>query len=497
MIAVLDYGIGNLRSAQKALAHLGADARLVSEPAATHGADGVVLPGVGAFGACARALSASGLHEVVLDAVRTGVPVLGLCVGFQLFFEGSQESPGERGLGLIGGTLRVLPAGVKRPQMQWNRTHPVAGRDSALLAPFAGELAAGQPPWFYYVHSYAAFPEGEAGDACVATCDYGVRIVSAVERGGIVRDAVPPREVRPCGPCAARRLRGVVRAQEIRHRCPCRRYGRPGQRGRGGLMELLPAVDVLAGSAVRLTRGDFASVVEYGDPVARARAYAEGGSRWVHVVDLAAARSGEPASADLVAALLAALEPFGARMQLGGGVRDAGRAEALLAAGVARVVLGTAALERADLVEQLATAHPGRIAVGLDHRVVADAGRSRTRVVAVAGWERNLPVGLLEAAARFESLPLGALVVTDIGRDGMLGGPDLAGYGELLAATSLPVVASGGVGSREDLAALAALEVAGRRLAGVVVGKALLDGRLSLPEALAACAGTTSPAGGR
>jgi glutamine amidotransferase len=182
VIAVLDYGIGNLRSAQKDLVHLGADARLVSEPAAAAHATGVVLPGVGAFGACASALEASGLDAVVRDALGAGVPVLGLCVGFQLFFDGSEESPGVAGLGLVPGTLRLLPAGVKRPQMQWNQTHRLEGRPSVLLAPFASQ----QPPWFYYVHSYAAFLEdGEDGQAAVATCDYGTQVVAAVERDGL------------------------------------------------------------------------------------------------------------------------------------------------------------------------------------------------------------------------------------------------------------------------------------------------------------------------
>jgi glutamine amidotransferase len=180
VIAVLDYGIGNLRSAEKALVHLGADARLVRDPAGASGADGVVLPGVGAFGACAEALRASGLDRVVLDAAGEGLPVLGLCVGFQLLFERSEESTGERGLGLLGGTLRLLPAGVKRPQMQWNLTPAVAGRRSRLFEPFAGVA-----PWFYYVHSYAALAEDDPDGACVATCEYGAPIVAAVERGSL------------------------------------------------------------------------------------------------------------------------------------------------------------------------------------------------------------------------------------------------------------------------------------------------------------------------
>jgi imidazole glycerol-phosphate synthase subunit HisH len=175
VIAVLDYGIGNLRSAQKALAHLGADARLVTEPDEAVGAAGVVLPGVGAFGRCAEALRASGLDNVALDAARDATPFLGICVGFQLLFEGSEEAPGTPGLGLLAGTVRRLAPGVKHPQMQWNRLERVAGRPSRMLA------ALPDAPWVYFVHSFSP----EVGQDTVATCDYGGTVVAAAEREGI------------------------------------------------------------------------------------------------------------------------------------------------------------------------------------------------------------------------------------------------------------------------------------------------------------------------
>lgn len=173
MIAVLDYGIGNLRSAEKALQHVGADARLVADPADAAGADGVVLPGVGAFGPCMEALMASGHDRVVRQAVADDVPFLGICIGMQLLYEASEESPGVAGLGILPGVVRRLPAGVKQPQMQWNRLE-LEGR--------AGECplleGIGPEPWVYFVHSYAA----PAGDAVVATCDYGGPVVAVVGR---------------------------------------------------------------------------------------------------------------------------------------------------------------------------------------------------------------------------------------------------------------------------------------------------------------------------
>ncbi|MBW3645945.1 MAG: imidazole glycerol phosphate synthase subunit HisH [Actinobacteria bacterium] len=170
MVAVLDYGIGNLRSAQKALVRVGADARLTADPALVADAAGVVLPGVGAFGRCMEALRQARLDRVALDAVAGGVPFLAICVGMQLLYEGSEESPGVPGLGVLPGTVRRLPDGVKRPQMQWNRLDLVG--EPALVAGLA------RPVWAYFVHSFAA----EAGDHVVATCDYGGSVAAAVER---------------------------------------------------------------------------------------------------------------------------------------------------------------------------------------------------------------------------------------------------------------------------------------------------------------------------
>ncbi len=172
-IAVLDYGIGNLRSAEKALQHVGAAARLVTDAATVEAADGVVLPGVGAFGACARALGESGLEEPARTALAAGVPFFGVCVGFQLLYEDSVESPGARGLGVFAGTVGPLPPGVKHPQMQWN-TLDVVG--DGTPAPLRG---LGEHPWVYFVHSYAP----PVGSETVAVCDYGGPVAALVTRG--------------------------------------------------------------------------------------------------------------------------------------------------------------------------------------------------------------------------------------------------------------------------------------------------------------------------
>jgi glutamine amidotransferase len=180
-IAVLDYGIGNLRSAQKALEHVGADARLTSDPRLVREAAGVVLPGVGNFGRCMEALRSSGLDEVALEAIDSERPFLGICVGMQMLYKGSDESPDVPGLGIIDARVKLLPEGVKRPQMQWNLLEPPPRRAGASTLP--SQLLDGleQPTWVYFVHSYAA----QLTDEVVAVCDYGAPITAAIERGNL------------------------------------------------------------------------------------------------------------------------------------------------------------------------------------------------------------------------------------------------------------------------------------------------------------------------
>jgi imidazole glycerol-phosphate synthase subunit HisH len=173
VIAVVDYGIGNLRSAEKALQHLGADARLTDAAGEIAAADAVVLPGVGNFGACMRALRSSGLEAVTRAAATDGRPFLGICVGMQMLFEGSDESPDVAGLGIVAGRITRLPETVRLPQMGWNTLEPQG--DPRLLAGLA------DPAWCYFVHTYA--PEPTDPSVVAAWCDYGRRFAAAIERG--------------------------------------------------------------------------------------------------------------------------------------------------------------------------------------------------------------------------------------------------------------------------------------------------------------------------
>lgn len=201
LVAVLDYGIGNLRSAQKALERVGADARLTADRGLIADAAAVVLPGVGAFGACMDALRDCRLDEVATEAALDHRPFLGVCVGMQLLYEGSEESPGVVGLGVLPGDLRLLPPSVKRPQMQWNLVD--VRRPSALFASII------DPVWVYFVHSYAADPDGES---VVATCDYGGPVAAAVERPGLWATQFHPEK---SGSVGLEILRGFVDSARV------------------------------------------------------------------------------------------------------------------------------------------------------------------------------------------------------------------------------------------------------------------------------------------
>lgn len=242
------------------------------------------------------------------------------------------------------------------------------------------------------------------------------------------------------------------------------------------MIDLYPAIDLRDGKCVRLKQGDYSQETVYGgDPVAIAQEFEEDGARWIHVVDLDAARTGRPENRDVVQAIAANV---GVPVQSGGGIRDEFSAEALLGVGVARIVIGTAALEQPQMVRRLASRHPGRVAVGLD---------ARSGEAAVRGWTEGSGVTVLEAIGWFADAGVAAFIVTDIARDGMLTGPDVEGLSSVLQAVhGADVIASGGVSSLDDLRGLAALEVDGRGLAGVIVGKAIYEGVFTVSEALKA-----------
>lgn len=240
-------------------------------------------------------------------------------------------------------------------------------------------------------------------------------------------------------------------------------------------MILYPAIDLKDGACVRLQRGAMERATVYSDdPAAQAVAWQDAGCAWLHVVDLNGAFAGQSVNAPAVAAILTAAR---VPVQLGGGLRDMAAIERWLHAGVTRVILGSAAVKTPELVHQACRAFPGRIAVGID---------ARAGFVATEGWANTSDILATELALRFEDAGVAAVIYTDIGRDGMLTGLNLEQTFDLAARLQTPVIASGGVGTLADLQLLRAQAPAGVK--GVIVGRALYDGRVGVAEALAALA---------
>ena len=236
-------------------------------------------------------------------------------------------------------------------------------------------------------------------------------------------------------------------------------------------MILFPAIDLKDGNCVRLRHGEMATATVFNDdPGAQAAAFAAQGFAWVHIVDLNGAFAGRPVNGSAVDAILAAVN---IPVQLGGGIRDLATIELWLSKGVRRVILGTAAVRDPELVRNACRKFPGQIAVGIDAR----EGR-----VAVAGWAETSDITAIELAKRFEDAGVAAIVFTDIGRDGALGGLNLEGTVAVAKATSIPVIASGGLASLTDIEALLRPENA--RLEGAITGRALYDGRIDPAKAL-------------
>lgn len=240
-------------------------------------------------------------------------------------------------------------------------------------------------------------------------------------------------------------------------------------------MIIFPAIDLKGGQVVRLAEGDMDRATIYGDdPAAQARAFADAGADHLHVVDLDGAFAGHAVNAEAVEHIVRA---FPGRVQLGGGIRDRAAIERWLALGVARVVIGTAALEHPDLVREAARDFPGRIVVAVD---------ARDGYVATRGWADVSEVRVTDLAGRFADAGAAALLFTDVGRDGLLKGCNVPATQALAHATAIPVIASGGVAGIADIEALAAANagIAPGRIEGVITGRALYDGRLGLAHAI-------------
>lgn len=443
-VVVVDSGVGNIPNAVRGLTRAGARVALSADPAVVARASRLVLPGVGAFPAAMMRLRRRGLDEAVRLAASRNAPVLGICLGHQVLFESSREFGDTAGLGLIPGRVDALPPHVRVPHTGWNR----------LRVTVADPVLAGvEDAWFSFVHSFAAVPA--AAEHVVATVDAGgVEVCAVARRGSVWGVQFHPEK----SAAAGRRLL----ANFLAYPAPA---GDPP-------LEIIPAVDLAGGRAVRLRQGrrEALRVVD-GDPVALAVRLAAAGASRLHLVDLDAAFG----DGDNLAVVAAIRRRVTCPVQVGGGVRSGALARRLWDAGVDRVVLGTAAVRDPALLADLVGEAPERLVVAADVR----GGE-----VVVAGWTEGAGRDLATFAAAMGRAGVRHLLVTAVERDGTGAGPDLEVLEEAMAGFGPGVIASGGVGSPADVAALAPL--AARGLAGVVVGSLLVDGGATLGELRAA-----------
>ena len=391
-VAIIDYGSGNLHSAAKAFERAARGMEqpepilVTRDPERVWRADRVVLPGVGAFADCKKGLDSldgmvQALNEVVRDKAR---PFFGICVGMQLMAERGREYVVTEGLGWIAGDVeKITPndENLKIPHMGWNTLEPL--REHPVL-----ETAAARRQGPSRLFRALLSPEG---------CERG-------RRGGA-------RELWRAGDGDRRQGHGDRHAVSPGEE-PALRPGADRELSEVEAVILFPAIDLKNGECVRLEQGDMARATVFNtNPAAQARAFQDQGFEYLHVVDLDGAFAGKPVNAQAVEAMLKVVSM---PVQLGGGIRDMKTVEGWLAKGIARVIIGTAAVRDPALVKQAAKTFPGRVAVGLD---------ARDGKVAVEGWAETSQVTALEIAQRFEDAGVAAIIFTDIARDGLVEGP--------------------------------------------------------------------------
>jgi cyclase len=473
-VAVVDYGIGNLRSAHRALLHLGADARLTSSVTEIEASDAVVLPGVGAFGACAAALREHGFEAPLQQAIASGLPFMGICIGMQLLFQGSEESPGAEGLGILDGIVRMLPPTVKRPQMQWNRVQWVVAPGTASLR---SVLLEGLPAmdeggeFFYFVHSYAP----ELRQETTGVCTYGVPFTACLEKdnlfatqfhpeksskaglkvlGNFLAHASKPHVQRPRveqqSPGLA--LEAVIRSSQSTSQIPSQAAKSPAP----SYVRIIPCLDMAAGRVVKGVR--FEDLRDAGDPAELALRYDTQGADEVTFLDVAASAENRDT---LVNVVKRTAEQLFVPLTVGGGVRKLDDAKLLLRAGADKVSVNSAAVANPKLVTEMALELGNQcVVVAIDARRRGDGVHRREDLDSLPsqGWEvythggRN-PTGLdaLEWAQRCEEAGAGELLVTSMDADGVGAGFDIALLKAITDRVDIPVIASGGAGSPEHL----------------------------------------------
>lgn len=422
-LVIVDSGVANLASIAGAFRRLGATIEVTADPVIVRNAQRIVLPGVGAFGAGMSALKQNNLEQPIRGAVSAGTPLLGVCLGMQLLCEGSDEAPGISGLGIIAGTCRLLPSEVRIPHLGWNSVTPEPG------ARFVTHGVAA------FAHSYAL--QQQPRDAIPAWATHGVRFIAGLERGPVLACQFHPELSGGYGAALLERwLTGRAASPE----------SAPDDAGTGGLRRrLIPCLDVRDGRVVKGVR--FQNLRDAGDPAEQAARYEAQGADEIVILDIGAAPEGRETQVETVRAVRAAIR---IPLTVGGGVRSVDDARHLLAAGADKISVNTAAVQRPALVSELARAFGCQcIVLAIDARRAGGGGR--WEVLVRGGRDTALP-DAVAWARQGEQLGAGEILLTSWDRDGTRAGHDVDLLRAVAGAVRVPVIASGGVGTRDHVA---------------------------------------------
>lgn len=436
MIAIIDYNAGNIASVKNALASLGYQSIVTSDPRAILRADKVIFPGQGRAGPAMANLQASGLDKVIK---KITAPFLGICLGMQLLLPYSEEDS-TRDLGIIPGRARRWPnKKLPIPQMGWN-TVTQTGADMLLV----------DMPDTFYCYFANSYYVDTAPEFTLGTTTYGATVSAAI----IKKDNFYGTQFHP-------EKSGNLGIQVLKNFCELGKTT-------ANKTVLIPAIDIIDGVAVRLRQGDYGRQTAYrSKPLAIAKSLVRAGAQYLHLIDLEGARAGVPRNQKTV---LEIARNVSVPVQVGGGIRDFATATQYLDAGVARVILGTAAVNKPETVKKLISRYgPGRVVVAVDGR----NGR-----VATNGWLRTSAKSVLKFLKELRRLGVTTIIYTDVKRDGMLRGPNFRAIAKILR-TPLKVIIAGGVTTIKDAERLSALGAD-----GVIIGKAVYEGRFNLKSAL-------------
>jgi imidazole glycerol phosphate synthase glutamine amidotransferase subunit len=421
---IVDSGVANLASIAGAFQRLHATAVVTDDPAIVRGAARLVLPGVGAFGAGMTALRARGLDAAIRDVAARGAPTLGICLGMQLLCEASEETPGVAGLGVVAGTCRRLPPQVRIPHLGWNSVTPDPEPGARFVT--AGVAA--------FANSYA-LRESPPGWTTAWTT-HGVPFIAALERGPTLACQFHPELSGAYGAALLERwLTGRA--------APLGPVGN-GASGGGLLRRIIPCLDVQDGRVVKGIR--FQDLRDAGDPAEQAARYEAQGADEIVILDVAASATGRDTQVETVRRVRAAIR---IPLTVGGGLRTVEDARHLLSAGADKVSVNTAAVRRPALLTELAQAFGCQcVVLAIDARRAAEGWD----VLVIGGRESARP-DAIAWAREGEQLGAGEILLTSWDRDGTRAGHDLALLRAVSAAVRVPVIASGGIGTREHVAA--------------------------------------------